>query len=111
MPGATLPPSLDGLDVFDDAELGDLRMSPPSRATATVTPHATNATSGAPASRDGFDDLAFLRSVVDPSAQSGMARGTAAGDQQKTLRCTECGTMNLPTEWYCERCGGELAAF
>jgi uncharacterized OB-fold protein len=29
----------------------------------------------------------------------------------KTLRCTECGTMNLPTEWYCERCGGELAAF
>jgi uncharacterized OB-fold protein len=33
------------------------------------------------------------------------------GDALKTLRCTECGTMNLPTEWYCERCGGELAAF
>jgi len=28
----------------------------------------------------------------------------------KTLKCTECGTMNLPTEWYCERCGAELAA-
>ncbi len=27
----------------------------------------------------------------------------------KTLRCQECGTMNYPTEWYCERCGGELA--
>jgi hypothetical protein len=28
----------------------------------------------------------------------------------KSLKCNECGTMNLPTEWYCERCGGELAA-
>ncbi|MGH7547820.1 MAG: hypothetical protein ACREMM_06575 [Gemmatimonadales bacterium] len=29
----------------------------------------------------------------------------------KTLRCKDCGTMNLPTEWYCEQCGAELAAF
>ena len=28
----------------------------------------------------------------------------------KTLKCNECGTMNMATEWYCERCGGELAA-
>jgi hypothetical protein len=28
----------------------------------------------------------------------------------KTLRCAGCGAMNLPTEWYCERCGSELAA-
>ena len=28
----------------------------------------------------------------------------------KTLKCSSCGTMNSPTEWYCERCGGELAA-
>ncbi len=28
----------------------------------------------------------------------------------KTLKCAECGTQNFPTEWYCERCGGELAA-
>lgn len=61
---------------------------------------------------DAFDDLAFLRSVVD-SGLSSAAGGGSAGvtEQQKTLRCTECGTMNLPTEWYCERCGGELAAF
>ncbi|HEX6059556.1 MAG TPA: hypothetical protein VFZ11_11130 [Gemmatimonadaceae bacterium] len=26
----------------------------------------------------------------------------------KTLRCAECGSMNYPTEWYCERCGAEL---
>ena len=29
----------------------------------------------------------------------------------KSLKCSECGTLNYPTEWYCERCGGELAAF
>jgi len=28
----------------------------------------------------------------------------------KTLKCRECGTMNLATEWYCESCGAELAA-
>lgn len=31
-------------------------------------------------------------------------------EQVKTLKCQECSTMNYPTEWYCERCGGELAA-
>jgi uncharacterized OB-fold protein len=27
----------------------------------------------------------------------------------KSLKCKECGTMNLPTEWYCEKCGAELS--
>lgn len=31
-------------------------------------------------------------------------------EQVKTLKCQECGNMNYATEWYCERCGGELAA-
>lgn len=36
----------------------------------------------------------------------------AGGDEEaaKTLRCRQCGTMNLPTEWYCGQCGAELAA-
>ena len=29
----------------------------------------------------------------------------------KTLRCLECGTLNAPTEWYCEKCGAELSTF
>jgi hypothetical protein len=31
-------------------------------------------------------------------------------DGAKTLKCGECGAMNYPTEWYCERCGAELAS-
>lgn len=35
---------------------------------------------------------------------------TEGGGPKKTLKCGECGVMNFPTEWYCERCGAELAA-
>lgn len=31
-------------------------------------------------------------------------------ENEKTLKCGECGAMNYPTEWYCESCGGELSA-
>jgi DNA repair exonuclease SbcCD ATPase subunit len=84
---------------------------------------------------DAFDELEFLRSVTEDEGQgpapghaSGPMRaaedparakqaGTSKADAQvrggkpaKSLKCRECGTMNLPTEWYCERCGAELAA-
>jgi hypothetical protein len=48
-----------------------------------------------------------------PSSGSAMpeAKDRASGSAgQKTLKCGECGTLNRPTEWYCERCGAELAA-
>jgi hypothetical protein len=31
-------------------------------------------------------------------------------ERHRTLKCQECGTMNYPTEWYCERCGAELVS-
>ena len=37
-------------------------------------------------------------------------RPAITAEQPKTLKCAECGAMNYPTEWYCERCGAELAA-
>ncbi|MDB4875990.1 MAG: hypothetical protein JWM41_2436 [Gemmatimonadetes bacterium] len=37
-------------------------------------------------------------------------RPSGSIEQSKTLKCNECGAMNYPTEWYCERCGAELAA-
>jgi hypothetical protein len=36
-------------------------------------------------------------------------KGNAPSDL-KTLKCRECGTMNDPSEWYCEKCGAELSA-
>jgi len=70
------------------------------------------------------DELAFLRSVTldSPPAGSRTAANTAPaavsplGEERpgptvaKTLKCGECGSLNRPTEWYCERCGAELAA-
>lgn len=77
------------------------------------------------------DELAFLKSVSDeeprqtrrpsnpgmaaptlisaPPQASVPAVGKAAAAVAKTLKCGECGTLNRPTEWYCERCGAELA--
>lgn len=110
--------SLDGIEVEIDPPLKGRTQGVPDVSTATATPPSNTA--------DPFDDLAFLRSVIDPggspdvvppapAASSSSAASSSArqvgGEPQKTLRCTECGTMNLPTEWYCERCGGELAAF
>jgi hypothetical protein len=44
-----------------------------------------------------------------PAAETAKDRASG-GTAPKTLKCGECGTMNRPTEWYCERCGAELAA-
>ena len=74
------------------------------------------------------DELAFLKSVapeenrpvgrrtsnpgmVAPSAPAVQTAVPSVGKAgvAKTLKCGECGTLNRPTEWYCERCGAELA--
>jgi hypothetical protein len=75
------------------------------------------------------EELAFLRSVIsgdrsaseltpaqtnegaeaEPSEPRQVAR-PSKGTAKKTVKCTDCGTLNLPTEWYCENCGAELTA-
>jgi hypothetical protein len=78
-----------------------------------------------PASLHLSDDIPIVTSLessvrsepqVQPEQTLRQSAGTPAflkglpTEQVKTLKCQECGTMNYPTEWYCERCGGELAA-
>jgi len=51
--------------------------------------------------------------TADPFASKAPPADAKRGSQAnvpKTLKCGECGTLNRPTEWYCERCGAELAA-
>jgi hypothetical protein len=66
------------------------------------------------------DELTFLKSMtLDPRAATGAAQTSTTVENKaerpsqtvpKTLKCGECGSLNRPTEWYCERCGAELAA-
>ena len=74
-----------------------------------------------------MDELAFLKSVGDDDRSPSPRRASGAQYQidenatpeapanenapvEKTLKCRDCGTMNVATEWYCESCGAELAA-
>lgn len=83
------------------ARLDQVPSAPAQAAPAPREEHPSADDRGAAAGgATGFDELAFVRAIVD----------NAPPDVRKTLRCGECGAPNLPTEWYCERCGGELAA-
>jgi uncharacterized OB-fold protein len=46
----------------------------------------------------------------NPGADEPLLEQKADSGAPRTLKCPECGTMNMPTEWYCEQCGAELAA-
>jgi hypothetical protein len=85
---------------------GGLRTSGPARAipfpATTSSPPREPAPAAAP-----VDELTFIKSVtLDPPRGSDRPAPVGA----KTLKCGECGALNRPTEWYCERCGAELAA-
>jgi len=85
------------------------------------------------ARRDSFAQRASEDEIVNLSADPGtMLEGVApvrnsplamnvsgnipivikdkTAEAAKSLKCGECGAMNYPTEWYCERCGAELAS-
>lgn len=113
---------------------------PPTRQASPVPQAPTSgakpvARPAAPAAH--LDELAFIKSVTEdekgtapspkrasgaqfqPAIPDSQPRGTASPasaapspepEERHTLKCRECGTMNLPTEWYCEQCGAELAA-
>jgi hypothetical protein len=95
-------------------------LNPPARVEQPVAARPQppqNTSSG----RSPFDEFPVLR----PGGGSGAPPSTAVAtppsvprtggtqdprsEQHKTLKCPECGAANYPTEWYCERCGGELA--
>ncbi len=101
-------------------------LNPPSRIeqpSARVQPPAQSPTSN----RSPFDEFPVLRpgsgggsgSAGSPPSTTAVATPPSVpksggaqdprSEQHKTLKCPECGAANYPTEWYCERCGGELA--
>ncbi|HET7615082.1 MAG TPA: hypothetical protein VFK26_14260 [Gemmatimonadaceae bacterium] len=96
-------------------------LNPPSRIDQAAS-RSQPTTPSSPQTRSPFDQFPVLR----PGGAPGTPPSTAAvatppsvpksgggqdprSEQHKTLKCPECGAANYPTEWYCERCGGELA--
>jgi outer membrane biosynthesis protein TonB len=72
-------------------------------------PAPVSAAAPAPSSRRSNPGAGSAgRSAEASAAPAAPAKPGAAGGA-KTLKCGECGTLNRPTEWYCERCGAELA--
>src|SRR6267378_7340841 len=103
---------------------------PPLRGVAEELTLTSSPAPKAPERKTPFDELAFLKSVTEDDKNAPSARRASGAQYQpddlqdashlapvdedapveKALKCKECGTMNLATEWYCEKCGGELAA-
>lgn len=169
-PPAELPASVIAaeqqlLDIDERPARASRAIEPPSPPAAPAVASADQNPPSAARKSQGFDELAFLSSVVDtPSGTfdaapadlpdetarrnsfarqsredavvhldtapqgseaieqegepllSGTAgkptigRDSIVADGNKSLKCGECGGLNYPTEWYCERCGAELAS-
>lgn len=91
--------------------------APQPRATPTGTPAAapprvSKATNvPAAAARPAADAPPAEKKKATPEKPDNALglRSSDVAEQPKTLKCAECGTMNYSSEWYCERCGAELA--
>jgi hypothetical protein len=98
-------------------------LNPPSRSEPNPVSRTQSPAPAPPASRSPFDEFPVLRPgsgagsppaattavATPPPVSKGSGGQDPRSEQHKTLKCPECGAANYPTEWYCERCGGELA--
>ena len=100
-PAAPPPPRAQVIEPAD-VEVPAAASAAPARRNLAPTPVLTTAPL---VEKDGQD----ANSALTPGSIPAFLKDVPT-EQIKTLKCQECGTMNYPTEWYCERCGGELAA-
>ena len=98
-------------------------LNPPSRVEQPAAPRTQNPSPAPSPARSPFDQFPVLRPgggsgtppqtttavATPPSVPKSGGANDPRSEQHKTLKCPECGAANYPTEWYCERCGGELA--
>jgi hypothetical protein len=75
------------------------------QANAAAAPTTPPGPSGTPITEAGVEPQQPLSD--DAEARAPDAPLVSVG---RTLRCGECGAMNRPLEWYCEKCGAELTA-
>lgn len=106
-PGPVLSEPI-GMDAARRIEESSADLLPPTVLAAPRRP-ATPLSSSVPTGPASRDPYASTTSTLTPGSMPSYFKDMPT-EQVKTLKCQECGTMNYPTEWYCERCGGELAA-
>lgn len=106
-PAEPPPGKLDELAFLKSVTGGEAPPAAPPPAPPTPAPKRASGGFGKPADTPVMEPAASKASP--PPAPEPKDRPSAANGQ-KTLKCAECGTLNRPTEWYCERCGAELAA-
>ena len=97
---------------FDDASVAEKRAGltePASEAPFDMTPEPMFESESEPEEELVRGGGSSRTSVNDDSPLGAPTPRTSQAI--RSLKCGECGTLNFPTEWYCERCGGELAAF
>ena len=119
------PPAAPSMPPIEDIEEAPSRPSTGGRSSGGMSRVSSSGMNGAPGLGRPSTSEQFavpeppLEMPSDQARESGAFRasGTFAvptplsSEAVKSLKCGECGTLNHPTEWYCERCGGELAAF
>ena len=124
-PASSVPPSAPsaqtaapGAPAFDDLAFlqAVVRKEPPVAPSPLVDPLRTSSLDylapgalSAPRRTPPDESAAVRAPAMTPDSMAAFFKDVPT-EQVKTLKCQECGTMNYPTEWYCERCGGELAA-
>jgi len=90
----------------------------PTQEPAAAAPQQSEPTGDRPRDDAQLEPVAAAGAAFKPRSMKSPTGGVSAvrarseaarPDSAKTLKCPECGTANYPTEWYCERCGGELA--
>ena len=98
-PDTKAKPPADELE-FLRATVGEAE-APPSALPKTTRIERDKKPKGEPA--------AAAAATAAPAAEPEVLPEPKGTPEVRTLKCPECGTMNRPTEWYCERCGSELA--
>jgi hypothetical protein len=119
------PSAFDELAFLKSVAPGGAGAQPPGAAAAGNQARAAGGSPSAPAPASRAKlatppEAGTLNDISLPDKTTSPAKGVSGSvpvflrdvptEQVKSLKCSECGSMNYPTEWYCERCGGELAA-
>ena len=79
------------------------------RQAVTASPEASRVPSTPPTAPSQTD--AFRASQAAGGSEARTTKSGSTPAERRTLKCTECSKMNLPTEWYCEFLWGGTSGF